>query len=47
MDVVCQLQGGLELEMTWRPPVSETLEMPPLNSVQTGARQPLSLARAG
>ena len=47
MDVVCQLQGGLELEMTWRPPVSETLEMPAFTAVQAGVRQPLTLARAG
>ncbi|MDB5339657.1 MAG: hypothetical protein JWN70_5276, partial [Planctomycetaceae bacterium] len=46
-DVVCQLQGGLELEMTWRTPVSETLEMPTLSTVHTGARQPLALARVG
>jgi hypothetical protein len=46
-DVVCQLQGGLELEMTWRTPVNEILEMPAHSSVQTGIRQPFVLARAG
>lgn len=46
-DVVCQLQGGLELEMTWRTPISETLEVSTISSGHTGARQPLALARAG
>ncbi len=46
-DVVCQLQGGLELEMTWRNPASETLGLPALNPVLPGVRQPLVLARAG
>ncbi len=46
-EAVCQLDGGLELGMTWRAPVSETLEMPTLNSIPAGTRQPLVLARAG
>ncbi len=46
-DVVCQLKGGLELEMTWRTPVSEALETPVISSVPIEARQPLALARAG
>ena len=47
LDAVCQLPGGLELELTWRTPSNETLELPTPNSVLTGIRQPFALARAG
>jgi hypothetical protein len=47
LDVVCQLSGGLELELNWRPAASETLEMAQHSPVPAVSRQPLVLARAG
>lgn len=46
LDVTCQLPGGLELDMSWRTPANEILEMPIVNSA-AGARKPQVLARAG
>ena len=47
LDVVGQLPGGLEVELSWRTPFSETIEMPSRLSVDEVSRLPMTLARAG